>query len=82
MPEDKNSLTPLAAVLVWVLSVLIVAIEWLAVSVVSELWQVAIGITLVLLAAWLPRVTSAAPNPSIERDVQGLAPLAAPHVKR
>jgi hypothetical protein len=37
--------------------------------------------SLVSLSSRVP-CRSAMPNPSIERDVQGLAPLAAPHVKR
>ena len=32
--------------------------------------------------SWLQMLGHQAPNPSIERDVQGLSPSAAPHVKR
>jgi len=35
-----------------------------------------------LLEKALGAMPAGAPNPSIERDVQGLSPLAAPHVKR
>ena len=49
-------------------------------------WQ-NIAFMAVLVAAppvggWLWLVRRQMPNPSIERDVQGLSPLAAPHVKR
>jgi hypothetical protein len=45
----------LAKVFAWVLAILIGGIGWLAVSFGAELWHLAVGIPLVLLAAWLLR---------------------------
>jgi hypothetical protein len=45
------------------------------------LWVRLVGFTQSTIRA-VCAVQTALPNPSIERDVQGLAPLAAPHVKR
>ena len=47
----------------------------------QKLWQVFLGVGLVFVAAWLLRVTKAAPNPSIERTRPG-KPGRASHVKR
>ena len=44
--------------------------------------RVNLGLAEVLREQTYEPVVQAPPNPSIERDVQGLSPSAAPHVKR
>jgi hypothetical protein len=55
-PNDGASSGSLIKVLIGVLVIIIGGIGWLAVSLAPELWQLAVGVPLVLLAAWLFRV--------------------------
>jgi hypothetical protein len=52
-PNDGSSNSSLIKVFLSVLVVLIGGIGWLAVSLAPELWQLAVGVPLVILAAWL-----------------------------
>ena len=51
MTEEVPPSTRLVKVFAWVLAILIGGIGWLAVSFGAELWHLAVGIPLVLLAA-------------------------------
>jgi hypothetical protein len=55
MNDEVPSSTRLVKVFAWVLAILIGGIGWLAVAFGAEMWHLAIGIPLVLLAAWLVR---------------------------
>jgi hypothetical protein len=55
-PKDGSSGGSLIKVFIGVLVVIIGGIGWLAVSLAPELWQLAVGVPLVLLATWLFRV--------------------------
>jgi len=80
MSDRESSGLVTSRVLVYCLVGLVGGIGLLA-TFGHKLWQVCLGIALVFVAAWLLRLTKAAPNPSIERTRPG-KPGRASHVKR